>query len=321
MDLADMNLFYFKNSKMFSAAEKSRGWLPWGHVLRSGGFGFIINGKKESEKVILKTGVCPGEQRAPLVHTCPLYRPCREDRPFGRARGAGDRRGFGLLFWGGWGKSMRLRRKPWARPELAACPFFVDEPAGLLGRWHAEFGNGAPLYLELGCGKGGFLAEAAVRFPEVNFLGVDIKSEVLVLAKRKVEQSLAKAGRGAERVRLTAVNIERIGEVLGEQDRCGRIYINFCNPWPKKKSQKHRLTHPRQLESYKAFLPAGGEIHFKTDHDALFEDTLCYFAECGYEVTELCRSLPEGEGIETEHERMFRNDGILIKYAVAKRIR
>ena len=216
---------------------------------------------------------------------------------------------------------MRLRRKPWARPELAACPFFVDTPRELLGRWHAQFGNGAPLYVELGCGKGGFLAEAVLRYPEANFLGVDIKSEVLVLAKRKVEQSLAGVQRGAGRVRLTAVNIERIGEVLNMEDRCERIYINFCNPWPKKKSQKHRLTHPRQLESYKLFLPVGGEIHFKTDHDGLFEDTLGYFAECGYEVTEICRDVPAGEGIETEHERMFRAAGIPIKRAVAKRAR
>ena len=90
---------------------------------------------------------------------------------------------------------MRIRRKPWARPELAACPFFVDTPPELRDRWAEAFPRTAPIHLELGCGKGGFLAEQAAAHPELNFIGIDLKSEVLALAKRKAEAALAAAGR------------------------------------------------------------------------------------------------------------------------------
>ena len=73
---------------------------------------------------------------------------------------------------------MRIRRKPWARPELAACPFCIDEPEKQLGHWHQMFEREQPLHLELGCGKGGFMAQKAVANPDINFLAVDIKSAI-----------------------------------------------------------------------------------------------------------------------------------------------
>lgn len=216
---------------------------------------------------------------------------------------------------------MRLRRKPWARPELAASPFFMDQPKDLRGRWQESFAQKQPLYLELGCGKGSFLAQLAPKNPQNNYLGVDIKSEVLVLAKRNAERSYEAAGLPLENLLLTAQNIELIDEILSPQDVVERIYINFCNPWPRPKHNKRRLTHPRQLKKYQTFLRPGGEIHFKTDDDGLFEDSIRYFQECGFAITYLTRDLHQSDwqgNILTEHENMFSQEGIPIKFLVAR---
>ena len=128
---------------------------------------------------------------------------------------------------------MRLRRKPWARPELAACPFFIDRPEEQQNRWKELFAQVQPLHLELGCGKGGFVAALAAAHPERNYLAIDLKSEVLALAKRKVEAALLGGGRSVdciENVVLTAQDIERLHLIFGEEDRVQRVYVNFCNP-------------------------------------------------------------------------------------------
>lgn len=216
---------------------------------------------------------------------------------------------------------MRIRRKPWARPELAACEFFVDCPSENKGKWADAFKKKQPLYLELGCGKGSFIARLASENLDKNFLAVDIKSEVLALAKRNVEKAYAKKELVVDNVLLTAQNIEQIGEILGDDDRVERIYINFCNPWPKPRHKKRRLTHPHQLASYKNFLVPDGEIYFKTDDDDLFDESINYFEKCGFEINYITRNLHDSElvgNIPTEHEKMFSEQGIKIKFLIAK---
>ncbi|MBR6616290.1 MAG: tRNA (guanosine(46)-N7)-methyltransferase TrmB [Oscillospiraceae bacterium] len=213
---------------------------------------------------------------------------------------------------------MRIRCKPWARPELDACPFFIGEPKNHRNHWNAVFGNGKPIYLELGCGKGGFASQAVLHWTDVNFIAVDIKNEMLVLAKRKIEQALAGAKLTDEQVRVMIFNISNISEAFGEEDRIDRIFINFCNPWPKSKHKKRRLTHTRQLQQYKNFLR--GEIWFKTDDDELFEESLEYFEEAGFTIRYLTRDLHASEFTEnlvTEHEKMFTDEGKNIKFLIA----
>ncbi|MBR4100604.1 MAG: tRNA (guanosine(46)-N7)-methyltransferase TrmB [Oscillospiraceae bacterium] len=213
---------------------------------------------------------------------------------------------------------MRIRCKPWARPELDACPFFIGEPKNHRNHWNAVFGNGKPIYLELGCGKGGFASQAMLHWTDVNFIAVDIKNEMLVLAKRKIEQALAGAKLTNEQVRVMIFNISNISEAFGEEDRIDRIFINFCNPWPKSKHKKRRLTHTRQLQQYKNFLR--GEIWFKTDDDELFEESLEYFEEAGFTIRYLTRDLHASEFTEnlvTEHEKMFTDEGKNIKFLIA----
>ena len=218
---------------------------------------------------------------------------------------------------------MRIRHKPWAKPELEASRFFVQEPDAQKGKWHECFFFLQPLYIELGCGKGGFVSQAAFGDPQHNYLAVDIKYEMLGLAKRNVERVYAQGQRQPDNVRLTAHNIERISMMLGKEDCADRIYINFCNPWPRMKHKKRRLTHPRQLMQYRTFLKDGGEIHFKTDDDALFAESLDYFQQCGFEVTYITYDLHRSgyeKNIMTEHEKMFSEEGIPIKFLIARKI-
>ena len=199
---------------------------------------------------------------------------------------------------------MRMRFKPYAHDELMAADFHVHEPLIWGGRWHAQYARPEqPFVLELGCGKGGFISQLASAHPENNYLGIDITDKVLILAKRKIEAAYQEAGRPIDNVKIMSTDIERIKGVLTPEDTVSRIYINFCNPWSKNaSSNKHRLTYPRQLIQYRAFLEDGGEIYFKTDDDDLFRD-----------------NEPEWN-IRTEHEGMFTEMGIKIKALIARKL-
>ena len=220
---------------------------------------------------------------------------------------------------------MRMRFKPYARPELLACDFHVHEPLTHGGHWHETYARpDQPWHLELGCGKGGFLAQLAPRHPDINYLGIDITDKVLILAKRKVEAAYQAADRPIDNVKIMSADIERIHNVIFPEDTVRRVYINFCNPWSKNgSSHKHRLTYPRQLIQYRAFLEDGGEIYFKTDDDDLFRDSLEYFPASGYEITWKTFDLHENEpewNIRTEHEGMFTEMGIKIKALIARKL-
>ncbi|MBO5479310.1 MAG: tRNA (guanosine(46)-N7)-methyltransferase TrmB [Clostridia bacterium] len=216
---------------------------------------------------------------------------------------------------------MRIRKRSWTEQELEECPFYIDTPQENKGKWKSAFKVERPMHLELGCGKGQFIANLAFQNLEINFIGVDLIDTMLGLAKRNVEEVYG--DRPIDNVILTRCNIEQILTMMDENDQVERIYINFCNPWPRGKHHKKRLTHTRQLELYKTFLVKGGEIHFKTDNDNLFTDSINYFKQTGFEVIWKTYDL-HSEKIEnniiTEHETMFSNQGIKIKALIAKKI-
>ena len=172
---------------------------------------------------------------------------------------------------------MRIRFKPWARPELEACKFYIDNPENLKGKWSKQFKNNNPIYLELGCGKGSFISNMAYKHQEINFIAIDVVDAMLGLAKRNIEEMYNKNGLEISNVYITRFDIERILLIFDENDKIERIYINFCNPWPRGKHRKKILTHTRQLEKYKTFLKQDGEIYFKTDDDNLFRFKLNIF--------------------------------------------
>ena len=218
---------------------------------------------------------------------------------------------------------MRIRYKKWARPELEASKFYEDEPEKWKGKWKEHFNNpNQPFMLELGCGKGQFISQLAVENSETNYLAIDLVDAMLGLAKRNIEQSYNEAKLEPNNVMITRFDIERINLILSREDNVRRIYINFCNPWPKGKHRKKRLTHTRQLEKYKEFLSENGEIYFKTDDDGLFESSLGYFEEAGFEILNKTYDLHNEpifeKNIETEHEKMFSEQGIKIKALIAR---
>ncbi|MGG7144524.1 tRNA (guanosine(46)-N7)-methyltransferase TrmB [Clostridium nigeriense] len=217
---------------------------------------------------------------------------------------------------------MRLRKKTWARPELEACNFFIINPSQYKGKWREAFNNNNPIYLELGCGKGTFIAVHGSENPDINYLAIDIKDEVLVLAKRNIEKAYDEKGLEVNNLKFMAQEISLINDVFSEEDIVDRIYINFCNPWPKKKHKKRRLTHSKQLEKYKQFLAKGAKIYFKTDDDDLFNESLEYFKESGFEIEYITYDLHKSDfegNVRTEHENMFSEQGINIKFLIAKR--
>ena len=219
---------------------------------------------------------------------------------------------------------MRMRRKPWARPELAAWKQFIDVSSDYRGRWQDAFATPQPLHLELGCGKGGFIAQLAPKNPHINYIVVDIKSEVLALAKRNIEQSYLEHHQELSNIALMSHDIERIDMMLSPDDKIDRIYINFCNPWDmKEKHNKHRLTHTRQLDKYREFLSSNGEIHFKTDSDSLFADSLEYLKDSNFSIDYLTYDLHNSDykyNTITEHEQTFSDQGIKIKFCIARLI-
>lgn len=218
---------------------------------------------------------------------------------------------------------MRIRYKKWARPELEASKFYEDAPEEWKGKWKKHFENQEQqLMLELGCGKGQFISKLAVENSNINYLAIDLVDAMLGLAKRNIEQIYKDEQQEPDNVILTRFDIERINLILDKEDNVQRIYINFCNPWPKGKHRKKRLTHTRQLEKYKEFLTEKGEIYFKTDDDGLFESSLGYFDEAGFDIIKKTYDLHKEpifeKNIETEHEKMFSKQGIKIKALIAK---
>lgn len=218
---------------------------------------------------------------------------------------------------------MRIRFKPWARPELEASKFYIDNPQDYKGKWKKLYKNEAPFHIELGCGKGSFISNLAIKNTNINYLAIDLVDAMLGLAKRNIEKVYNENKKQIENVYLTRHDIERIPLILDKQDKIERIYINFCNPWPRGKHHKKRLTHTRQLEKYKEILVDNGEIYFKTDDDALFNDSLIYFKESGFEIIKSTFDLQNEknfwENIQTEHEKMFMEQGIKIKALIARK--
>ena len=214
---------------------------------------------------------------------------------------------------------MRIRNKPWAKVELAQSEFFVMEPEKFKGRWKEFFKNEEnPIHLELGCGKGFFVKKAAKDNPEINFIAVDLIDAILGMANRNIIEEFE--NKDVPNIALTRYDVEEINNIFDENDNIERIYINFCNPWPKPRHKKRRLTHTRQLEKYKKFLVPNGEIYFKTDDDELFKESLEYFKEKGFEQVKVTYDLDKEpdfwNNIETEHEIKFKNDGIKIKAGI-----
>lgn len=199
---------------------------------------------------------------------------------------------------------MRIRRKKNTDEKLKNFLNFVivDEIGeDFQGNWRKIFKNDGELHVELGTGKGDFISKIAEKNPEKNFIGLEVEREVILKAARKIQE------KNLENVRLVLFDINKISEIFAENE-IDRIYINFCDPWPKNRHAKRRLTHEKFLRMYEKILKSGGEIYFKTDNRGLFDFSLEQFENLNLKVREVSFDLhanePE-ENIRTEYENKF----------------
>ena len=219
---------------------------------------------------------------------------------------------------------MRIRKKKWAEPELSVCNFYVKNPEENAGKWMQAFKKEQPLYLEIGCGKGGFAGQLALKNPDKNIIALDIKVDMLGVGRRTIVKLFEDAGKTQDDITnllLVKYNVEMLDKIITADDKIDRLFINFCNPWPRAKHKKRRLTYYKKLEMYKTFLKPDSEIRFKTDDDELFDESLEYFEQSGYEILYLTRDLHASDvtdNIEKEHEKMLSEEGIKIKYLIAR---
>lgn len=201
---------------------------------------------------------------------------------------------------------MRMRRKKHREERMENCgELMIKDILEYKEDIKAVFENDKPLHIEIGCGKGGFISETARRNPDVNYIAFEKNLDVLVLAMEKV------TALGLTNVRFVPGDAGVLSE-LETKSKVQRIYINFCDPWPKSGHKKRRLTHERFLLIYKKLLEKGGAIHFKTDNRGLFEFSLNSFADFGLKLKNITLDLHNSsfEGnVMTEYETLFSEKG------------
>ena len=196
---------------------------------------------------------------------------------------------------------MRMRRMKNLESRMEACAeVHIQEPAAYKGKWRDLMPGCKALWVEVGCGKGKFTAETAQANPDVLLIAVERCREAMVVAMEKARNM------GLKNVFYIDMDVAGIEEIFdrGEMDR---LFINFPDPWPRKKNAKRRLTHRGFLDKYCRTVREGGEIHFKTDNAPLFEFSVEEFAACGLQVNNLTRNLHENGivGIMTGYEEKF----------------
>lgn len=209
---------------------------------------------------------------------------------------------------------MRMRKKKHTEDRMLACSeILVTEPFSMKGRW-SKLSDGKPIFLEIGCGKGTFVCETAKRNPDNFYIAIEKVRDVMVMAMEKSYNAQLK------NVVFADVDAEKLGEVFEDGELAG-IYLNFSDPWPKKKHAKRRLTYRTFLELYRKVLCSGGVICFKTDNRPLFDFSLEEMTECGFTLTDLTYDLHNSEyakdNVITEYEANFSAKGFSINRVVA----
>ena len=192
---------------------------------------------------------------------------------------------------------MRMRNPKDKDEVINSCDFFYD-----------GFNNDSPIHLEIGMGKGKFILEMALKYPDINFIGVEKYSSVASVAIKKIREYKP------SNLRILIMDAKNLSEVL--EGKVDTIYLNFSDPWPKERHEKRRLTSRNLLENYDKLFKGRPHIIMKTDNDKLFEYSLNSFKEYGYKINRISYDLHREniDNVETEYEEKFSKDNIKIKY-------
>ena len=194
---------------------------------------------------------------------------------------------------------MRLRNIKGAREAIDESPYVILDPENYKGRWAEVFGNNHPLRLEVGMGKGQFIMELARQNPEINYIGIEMYSSVLIRALQKMaEEELPN-------LKFLRIDARTLPECFAK-DEVDRIYLNFSDPWPKDRHAKRRLTSRQFLARYNEILKPDGVIEFKTDNRPLFDFSLEEVKEAGWQLL-LCT-------FDLHHEEELMKDNIMTEY-------
>lgn len=212
---------------------------------------------------------------------------------------------------------MRLRNVKGSRELIAANDYVIHEAEDIKGHWHEFFGNDNPIHIEIGMGKGQFIMELAERNPNINYIGIEKYSSVLVRAIEKREQH-----NDMDNLYFIRMDAEYIENVFDTHE-VDRIYLNFSDPWPKDRHAKRRLTSTHFLEFYDKILVPSGRVIFKTDNIQLFNFSLEQIPEAGWIIENYTNDLHHSEynedNIMTEYEAKFSAMGTPINRLVAYR--
>lgn len=210
---------------------------------------------------------------------------------------------------------MRLRNITGSREVIGDSRFVVQEPKEAKGKWREIFGNDHPLRIEIGMGKGRFLHTLAKENPDINYVGIEKYSSVLLRAIQKMEED------ELPNLLFIRMDAEEICEVFGEGE-VDRIYLNFSDPWPKDRHAKRRLPSRQFLERYDRILKPDGVLEFKTDNEPLFRFAVEEVPEAGWKVKALTYDLHADSelmkgNVMTEYEEKFSSQGnAIFKYII-----
>lgn len=206
---------------------------------------------------------------------------------------------------------MRLRHRKWGDNFLQENTKLIKNK-DTIDEEFFSFIEHENLRLEIGVGRGDFILEMAKSNPSTYFLGVEMSGMALAIAGKKILEA------GLENILLVNMDMHYLFEKIGE-NRFDVIYLNFSDPWPKKRQHKRRLTYPTCLEEYYKELKPSGKVIFKTDNDILFEESVPYFEESKLKVLSLTRdyAILDEDDKMTEYEKKFRSLGTPIKRLIA----
>lgn len=220
---------------------------------------------------------------------------------------------------------MRLRNIPRAGEVLEASPDVIKNETTYRGNWSKEvFGNDHPLHIEIGMGKGQFLTGLAKKNPEINYIGIERYSSVLLRAVEKLEVLREESKEPPTNLRFVCMDANDVAEVFAPEE-VSRIYLNFSDPWPKARHARRRLTSSEFFARYDKILAKGGQVEFKTDNRLLFDFSVEQLEESKVWETIACTYdlhhdavLNEGN-IMTEYEEKFSSMNNPICKLIAKR--
>ena len=209
--------------------------------------------------------------------------------------------------------TLRMRKRANLGPRMERCAaLLIEDPAAMRGRWREQLPGCTRVYLELGCGKGRFTAETAAKMPDVLYVALERVPDAMILAMERAKNQ------ALENIRFIDADAKNLKEMFADGE-VERLYINFCDPWPKSRDAKLRLTAPAFLRMYGDLLPLGGEIHFKTDNTPLFQWSVEQLESEGWALSEVTNDLhADGVvGVMTDYEAKFCAQGLKINRLVA----